>query len=253
MLACAPMRAAPPAVTAAALALLATALLADGAGAQPAELDGNRLVDRILAVVDEDPILMSEIEEVIGLGLAEPRPGEGRDAFRARVLDALVDERLRFHEVDRFGFAQVPVALIEERVAEVRSRFASAEDFARRLAELRMGEDELRQLVARQLMVLTYVDERLGARVFVGLDDIRAYYDRELVPAMRAEGQTPPSLEAVREDIRAVLKQQRLNEEIARWTEELRLAADIQLFLDEPDSLPPVVEPAGDGRRPGRG
>ena len=35
---------------------------------------------------------------------------------------------------------------------------------------------DLRQLVARQLMVLTYVDEQLGPRVFVSLDDINAYY-----------------------------------------------------------------------------
>lgn len=210
---------------------------------------GEELVDRIVAVVDEDPILASELEEVIGLGLAEPRAGETAEQLRGRVLEALVDERLRFHEVDRFGFEQVPVAVIEQRLAEIRSRFGSEAAFRARLAQLETTPDELRQLVARQLMVLTYVDERLGARVFVSLDDIRAYYDQTLVPAMRQRGETPPPIDTVREDVRALLKEQRLNEEITRWTEELRAQADVEVFLDTPGPLPPVVYRVG--RPPG--
>ena len=46
----------------------------------------------------------------------------------------------------------------------------------------------LRQLVARQLLVLTYVDERLGPRVFVGPDDINRYYRSVLTPEMQKPG-----------------------------------------------------------------
>jgi hypothetical protein len=210
--------------------------------AQPPATPADQLVDRIVAVVDEDPILLSDLEEVIGLGLAERQEGERDDAFRARVLDGLIDQRLRFHEVDRFGFAQVPVEEIEGRVAEIRGRFASAAEFAAKLREVGLTEEEVRQLVARQSMVLTYVDERLGARVFVSLDDIRAYHRDVLAPKLAALGQPVPPLETVREEIRTLLKEQRLNEEIARWTEELRLEADVQNFLGEQDAPPPVVQ-----------
>jgi len=224
-------------VTAVALA----ALVATGsAGAVPTAED--QVVDRVVAVVDDDPILLSDLEEVIGLGLAERRAGEGEETFRARVLDRLIDERLRFHEVDRFGFAQVPVGEIEARVAEIRSRYPSAAAFAEKLRQVGLTPEELSQLVARQLMVLTYLDERLGARVFVSLDDIRAYYQETLTPKLRAAKQPVPPIEEVREEIRALLKEQRLNEEIDRWTEELRREADVQNLLDEPRELPPVVE-----------
>ncbi|HEX2253407.1 MAG TPA: hypothetical protein VHQ65_09085, partial [Thermoanaerobaculia bacterium] len=104
----------------------------------------------------------------------------------------------------------------------------------------------LSQLVARQLRVVNYVDERLGARVFVSLQDIRTYYDEELVPALAAAGDDPPPLEEVREDIRGLLKERRLNDEIERWTRELRREADVRLFLDPPSPpLPPVVERYG--------
>jgi hypothetical protein len=200
------------------------------------------LVDRIVAIVGEDPILLSEAEEVIGLGLAGRRLGEGDAELRERVIDGLIEQRLRFHEVDRSGFHRVPVTEIEARVADIAAAFPDREAFLRRLAELGMNEQEVRQLVARQIAVLTYVTERLGARVFVGFEDIRAYYQESVVPDLERRGEPVPPLDEVREAIRAVLHEQRLNQELERWTEELRAEADVLVFPAPPDPLPPVVE-----------
>ncbi|HWM89556.1 MAG TPA: hypothetical protein VN493_02190 [Thermoanaerobaculia bacterium] len=201
------------------------------------------LKDRVMAVVDEDPILASEVERAIALGLAQPREGEADTAFRRRILNGLIEERLRFHEIDRYGFEQVPVDLIEQNVAQVRARFPSEEAFRQTLRDLGLSQQAVRQLVARQLMVFTHVEEQLGPRVFVSLDDITAYYRNVFTPAMQKEGTTVPPLEDVRDRIRAVLKEQRLNEELEKWTEELRRAADIQVYFDRPpDQLPPVVK-----------
>lgn len=219
--------------------LLALAILA------PAAIHGQAaaptLADRVVAVVDEDPILASDIEQAIGLGMERRRASEDDVGFRRRVLDALIEQRLRFHEVDRFGFTEVPVEEIEARYAEIRARFASQELFRARLREIGLSEEGLRQLVARQLMVLTYVEERVGAKVFVALDDIRAYYESTLVPEMARGGAVVSPIEEVREQIRAVLREQRLNEEIERWTGGLRAEADVvDHFEASARDLPPV-------------
>lgn len=204
----------------------------------PAELK-----DRILAVVDEDPILNSDLDRVIALGLKQRKPNEDETAFRRRVLNDLVEERLRFHEIDRFGFEQVPVAQIDAHVAEVRARFKDEATFQKTLKEHGMTAKDLRQLVARQLMVLTYVDEQLGPRVFVGLDDINNYHRTVLTPEMEKNKQPVPPVDEVRDQIRTVLREQRLNEAIAKWTEELRRKANIQVYFDQPaGQLPPVVK-----------
>lgn len=201
------------------------------------------LRDRIVAVVDEDPILASDLERVIALGLAVREPGEGQEAFRRRVLEGLIDQRLRAHEIDRFGLGRVDVELVDEHVAEIRSRFESEEAFRRRLAELELDLEGLRQLVARQLTVIEYVNERLAVRVFVTLDEINRYYEQVLVPQMRAQGTPVPPIEEVREDIRELLREQGLNQEIETWTEQLRRAADVVRFVEEPSGpLPPVVQ-----------
>ncbi len=200
------------------------------------------LRDRILAVVDEDPILLSDVDRAIALGFVERNPGESDTDLQRRTLDQLIDQRVRLHEVSRFGIEQVPVDQIEQQVQLIRSRFPGEEVFRDHLAEVGLDLQDLRQLVARQLSVWIYFEEFLGPRVFVSLEDIRKYYEETLVPEARARGATPPPIEDVREDIRNLLKQQRLNQAIEQRTEELRREADIVTYFDsEHDHLPPVV------------
>ena len=205
-------------------------LLVSGGAVQGQEME---LVDRIVAVVDEDPILESDLDRAIGLGLVEGGAEESEESLRRRVLDQVIEEKLRFHEIDRFGFSEISLADVDRAYAEIKSRFPDEKAFAERLEALGTTPDELRQLVARQLMVLTYVDERLGARVFVSVEDIQRYYEETLLPELRARGEAIPELDSVREQIRGVLKEQRLNEEITTWTEELRREADIEDYFDE--------------------
>ena len=228
-----------PSLLAALLSLAALPALAQTA-AKPAP----KLQDRVLAVVDEDPILASDVERAIKLGLQQPRSGEADPQFRRRVLNELIEERLRFHEMDRFGFEQVPVPEIETQVAAIRSRFPDEAAFQKALKEVGLDAKRLRQLVARQLLTYTYVDERLGPRVFVSLDDINRYYRDVLTPEMQRRNQPVPPLEEVRDQIRETLRQQKLTEEIQTWTEELRAEADIVIHNNPAAGapLPPVVK-----------
>ena len=200
-----------------------------------------QVVDRILAAVDGDPILATEVDRAVGLGLDSRRSGEGDREFRRRVLDGLIEQRLRMHEVDRFGLTEVPTAEVDRALADVRQGVGDAAAYEKRLRELQLDEESLRRLVRGQLLVLAYVEERVGPRVFVGLEDIRAYYDATLVPELRRRGEALPPLDEVREQIRGVLREQRLSEEIGRWTAELRAQAMIEDHFDrESATLPPL-------------
>jgi peptidyl-prolyl cis-trans isomerase SurA len=221
------------------LACLSSAHAAPAASPAPSELT---LRDRIVAVVDGDPILQSDIDRALVLTAPARTAGESDRDQRRRTLDGLIEERLRIHEVERYGFEQVPVEMITKQVDMIRGRFPSDEAFRANLASLGLTLEGLQQLVAQQLQVYVYVDELLGARVFVGLEEIGAYYQRTLVPQLQASGKPVPPLDEVREQIREVLRQQRLNEELASWTAELRRRADVVDYFDRPQrALPPKV------------
>lgn len=224
----------------AALLFLTSLSAAAQAPAKPAP----QLQDRVLAVVDEDPILASDVERAIKLGFQQPRAGENDAQFRRRVLSSLIEERLRFHEMDRFGFEQVPVAEIDAQVAAIRGRFPDEAAFQKALKDVGLDTRRLRRLVARQLLTYTYVDERLGPRVFVSLEEVNRYYREVLTPEMQKRNQPVAPLEEVRDQIREVLRQQKLTEEIEAWTEELRADADIVIHNSPAAGapLPPVVK-----------
>ena len=199
-------------------------------------------MDRILAVVDDDPILASEAEQIVAFGIVVPESGEDERTTQRRALDFLIEERLRFHEVDRFGFAEVPIDVVDGEFERLRKRMGGAAKFAEALEELGLDEQGARQVLARQVMIWVYVEERLGARIFVGLEDIRQHYDEELVPELAERGLEVPPIEQVREPIRTLLREQRMNDELERWTTELLQEADIEDYFDSAfDTLPETV------------
>ncbi|MCP4661521.1 MAG: hypothetical protein GY856_39470 [bacterium] len=229
--------------------LLGALLLAAPSGLGAAEenppfvpLRGN-LVDRIVAVVDEDPIFLSDVERTIVLGLVTAEDDESVRALERRVLDGLIVQRLRLHEVDRYDSGPLPAEEIDRQLEGIRARVPDDAEWSARLAELGPdGEGLLRHLVTRQLRVLRYVEQRLGPRVFVDLDDIRTCYETELAAELARRNIPVPPMEEVREEIRTLLRERRLNEEIEAWTEELRLEADIVDYFDRADEeLPPIV------------
>lgn len=219
----------------------ALVLLVFGAGLAAAQ--ESVLVDRIVAVVDEEPIFLSDIQQAIALGQYAPHPGEDSEGLRRRVLDRLIDQRLELHEVERYEEGQVPIEDVERQVAAIRARFEDDHAWQSWLEDLGLDEASVRYLVRRQLRVLAYIEERLGPRVFIDLDDVRAYYGGELKAEMERRGEPLPPIAEVREGIRALLRERRLNEEIRAWVRELRLKADVVDYLNRPPrELPPVAE-----------
>jgi len=230
-----------------AIALILAAPLAAAQPPQPSTADGApELVDRVVAVVDEDPILLSDVERAIALGTVHRQEGESDPELLRRALDAMIEWRLRLHEIARFGFEEAPLAEVDRQLERLEAQYPSDTAWKHELERLHLDEAQVRQILARQLSVLNYVEQRLGPRVFVGVDDIRTYYQDELVPKLRAEGEPVPPIDEVREGIRALLREQRLNAEIDRWTAELRNQADVVDLLDEPpQGLPPAVGTIG--------
>ncbi|MEM7587037.1 MAG: hypothetical protein AAF560_26845 [Acidobacteriota bacterium] len=209
----------------------------------PTASRAQQLIDRVVAVVDEESILQSDIRRVIGLELYEAVPGESEAQLERRILDGLIDHSLRLREVERHDFGQLPTDEIDRQVERIRSRFGNAAELEERLRSLGLDDEGLRLLVTRQLRVLIYVEKRLGPRVFINPDDIRDYYRDVLSVEMRDQGLETPPLSEVREQIRELLHELELNAQIEAWTEELRLAADIVDYLDRRlEALPPVLQ-----------
>jgi hypothetical protein len=190
--------------------------------------------DPVVALVGGEPIRDSEVDRFLAFetpapttnhtAAAEPGNADSRDA----ALDRLIDERLRFREIDRFGFTELPPREIELAVNDLHSRFGSRAAFEAHVEELGLELQDVRDLVAHRRLVSIFVEERLDPRLFVDAQRIRTYYDEVLTPELRKKGEQPPPVDEVYGTIRHRLKAEAFEAEFARWTASLRERVEIQ-------------------------
>jgi hypothetical protein len=187
-------------------------------------------VDRIAAVVDRQVITVSEVTQMVTLRFFPRAPGSSEDDHRHAVLEVLIAQALRFRDVERFGAEEVPKDSIEARVQEIVKRFPSPADFDATLRRVELSPDEFRALVKRELQVEQYIQERFAPLIFVANEEIDAYYRGPWSQQRRERGLPIPPLADVREEIRALLKASRLQEQIDKWTTQLRARANVDVY-----------------------
>jgi hypothetical protein len=186
-------------------------------------------VDRIAAVIDRQVLTVSEVSQLVELRFF-PRLAASEDEHRREVLDALVAQALRYRDVERFGAQDITRDTIEARIQEIQARFPSEAEFTTALARAELTPDELRALAKRQLQVEAYIQERFAPLVFISGEDIETYYRGPWSEQRRQRGLPVPPLEQVREEIRTAVRASRLQEEIDRWTAQLRARANVDVY-----------------------
>jgi hypothetical protein len=186
-------------------------------------------VDRIAATVDRQVLTVSEITQMVGIRFF-PRTSTNEDDDRRDVLDALIAQALRYRDVERFGAQDISADIIEARLLEIRKRFPTEADFLAAVARAELSLDEVRGLVKRQLQVEAYIQERFAPLVFISNDEIEAYYRGPWSQQRRERGLAIPPLDSVREEIRTAVRASRLQEEIGKWTAQLRARADVDVY-----------------------
>ena len=186
-------------------------------------------VDRIAAVIDQQVLTVSEVTQMVEIRFF-PRTAESEDDHRHDVLDALIAQVLRLRDVERFGGQDIPADTIEARLLEIRGRFPSETEFLAALGRAELTLDEVRALVKRQLQVEAYIEERFAPLVFVSPEDIETYYRGEWTEQRRERGLAVVPLAQVREEVRLAVRASRVQQEIERWTAQLRARANVDVY-----------------------
>ncbi|MCG6922359.1 MAG: hypothetical protein LJF15_14945 [Acidobacteria bacterium] len=187
-------------------------LLAASSGAAAGPASPGELVERILVVVDERPLLLSEVRAVEAV----------RELDRTQALEAAIDERLMYQEA-----ARLPQAGVSEEDLE---RALDALLQTRPDLTTRVPRPELRRLIRRQAVVLRYVDFRFRPQVRIEEDDLRTAWNEDF------EGEPQgPAFEEAAPELRARLERAALDRRIEEWVEDLRGRADVR-YVEGPDS-----------------
>ena len=201
------------------------------------------VVDRIAATIDDVAIPESAVRRAMATSALKAGPGEPAEAFRLRVLEAMIDQHLQYDDAVRFGPAPPDPADVTAAVQKLRERLkAEGRDPDKEFAAAGLKPEELRSALERQLIVQRHLSERFRPLSISDSERAREEYDQHYVPESRVKGQAPAPFESVAEEMRARSQQRVFDEEVEKWMRELRARSRIAIY-----GLPP---PYPEGAKP---
>ena len=119
-------------------------------------------IDRVLAVVGGQGgqiITLSDVTAARDLGLVSPGPSG--DPIRI-ILSLLIDRELVLAEVDRYAPPEPSPAAVDDELAAVRARFASAAAYESVLERSGVDDKHVRELVRQNLRIRAYQEQRFS-------------------------------------------------------------------------------------------
>jgi hypothetical protein len=122
--------------------------------------NADEIIERVMAVVSGDLILMSDVRAARALALVDA--GDAPDADR-EVLARLIDRSLILAEVVRYAPPEPTAAAVDRQLEAVRARFGSAEALDASLARFGLDENHLRETLREDLRIRAYMDQRFAA------------------------------------------------------------------------------------------
>jgi peptidyl-prolyl cis-trans isomerase SurA len=146
---------------------------------------GTQRLDGITAVVNDEVVLESDVEEQLYLFLmrAQTQPDSSQvDTLRQQILDQLIDEKLIVAEAKRQGITVTDAEVnkqVDEAIQDAKTRMGSAAAFTEQLQKENMTEDKLREKyrneIRRQLVAQRLVQRQIIKKP-VSATEAEAYF-----------------------------------------------------------------------------
>ncbi|MCU0540168.1 MAG: SurA N-terminal domain-containing protein [Desulfobacterales bacterium] len=149
---------------------------------------GTGVVDRIVAVVNEDVITQHDVDQTLRPylenikrqgGRAEPQ-GQSIARLRREVVESLIDAKLTEQEVKRHNIT-VTEEEIDQHIAQLKKTHRIGdEEFRAMMREQGLSLEEYRRDIKGLIQRTKLVNREVRSRVVVTQDEITAYYEQNL-------------------------------------------------------------------------
>ncbi|OGW78937.1 MAG: hypothetical protein A2Z83_06925 [Omnitrophica bacterium GWA2_52_8] len=161
--------------------ILLTAILE----ASPASY-GRQLLDRVVAVVNDEAITQSELDIILRPLYEEYRRHyEGSELLKAvaearqRILSQLIEDRLVYQEA-KLREVEVEPTRIDQDLEQFKAQFENQEIYEQALQEQGISETELRERLKRQAMIRYLHDSEIRSKIVISPTDLQNYYQKNI-------------------------------------------------------------------------
>ena len=220
---------------------------------QPVPVETATTIDEVVAVVNRQTILKSDIEDELQLSVLDPStrgqeqisPPEALDRLISRTL---IQQQIRQEDLPATAPTQAQITARVEEIrhelpACVRANCSSDEGWNAFLARHELTRARVEAYLLNRLEILSFIEMRFRQGIRISPEEIQKYYRETLLPQYPA-GQKPPPLEQVSDRIEEILLQQQVNVMFDTWLANLRKQGQIEV-------LDPALEAASANEKQG--
>lgn len=222
------------------------------------------VVDRIVAIVNEDIIRLSDLnrefepikQQIRSRGMSADREAEAMYEARSQLIEEMVDEKLADQAIKEAGI-RVSKNEVDAAIERIKSanRFTQ-EDLKRALESRGMRMEKYREDMRQQILRNKLINEKVKSKIVITEDDIREHYEANpekygLTEKYRLKNIFMPFDEAqVRSKLEKVLEELENGASFAEMAKKHSMApnanagGDLGVFAlqDLSEDLQPVVE-----------
>jgi hypothetical protein len=211
-----------------------TAPHSDVAGARMPTAPGTEL-DRVVAIVNGDLILDSDVDEERRLEALEPYRDPGAKFIRERAIERLINRDLILQQARLQPGEQISDAEVGKQIDSLRKAIPACKRYNcetkagwdRFLADNGFTEAAFDQRWKGRMEVLAFIEDRFRMGIKITPADIKNYYDDTLLPEYHRQNATPPPLDAISPRIQEVLLQRQVSGLLSDWLKSLRAQGGI--------------------------
>lgn len=153
----------------------------------PANAESRDIVDRVVAVVNDEVILLSELNEVLNPFMS--RLGEYQYSqqqreqlaykLRMEVLDQLINEKLTDQQIKKRGI-DISEREVDNAIEQMKqANRLTDEDLRAALSEQGLSMEAFREKIRGQVLRSRLVNQEIKSRIVITREDIKKHYDQE--------------------------------------------------------------------------
>ena len=197
------------------------------------------VLDRVVAIINGDVLLESDVQEELDFAKLEPVGiPTGSDSLR-RAARRLINRTLILQQMkEQQQGLNISDSDIEKQLEETRKNLpaCSAYDCETEagwkafLAANNLSESDVVDHWRQRMQILRFIDVRFRAGIRISTQEVTDYYQKSIVPSYQKQKQKLPTEEALAPRIREVLLQQHVNELLRDWLQTLRAEGSVQIL-----------------------
>jgi len=194
-------------------------------------------LDRVVAIVNDELILDSDVDEERRLEALQPYRESAEPFSRDKAIERLIDRDLILQQVELQAQDPITDAQLDREIDALRKSIPDCKNktfdcgtkagWDSFLAANGFTEAEFIQLWRERMEVLRFIEQRFRAGIKITPEEIQAYYTQSMLPEYAKQGAKAPPLDSVSNRIQEVLLEQRVSGLLGDWLKSLRAQGSV--------------------------